>query len=202
MIGPAAIVLAEVVGEAAPVVSPGVASIVQWHDFYLLSGTAAVTLVGLLFVSLSFHLDVLLDDAKSHVLGHARETLLSFVWVLVVSLLYQVPGETPKVIGVGVIAASLIPFSLVLRSLLRDRARQDLNSMSGYVLRRRLLLAGALGFMLFFAVRMVQQRSFDEPYAMVGGVCMVLGNAVGASWDLMVQVGRLKRAQLEAKAQS
>jgi hypothetical protein len=194
------IVLAEVADGAAAVASPATASIAQWRDFYLLSGTAAVTLVGLLFVSLSFHLDVLLDDTKSHVLGHARETLLSFVYVLVVSLLYQVPGETPKLIGVGVTAASLIPFVLVLRALIRDRSHQDPTRMSGYVLRRRLLLVAALAVMLFFAVRMVQRRSFDDAYAMVGGICMVLGNAVGASWDLMVQVGRLKRSQLEAKA--
>jgi O-antigen/teichoic acid export membrane protein len=188
--------------EAVPGTSPAVASIVRWHDFYLLAGTASVTLVGLLFVSLSFHLDVLLDDERSHLLGHARETLLSFVYVLVVSLLFQVPEEGPKVIGVGVAAASLLPLFLVVRGLLRDRGRKDPTRVSRYVIRRRLLLAGALALMLVLGVRSVQLRSFEEPYAMVGAICMVLGNAVGASWDLMVQVGRLKRAQLETESKT
>jgi len=44
-------------------------AIEHWHEFYLLAGTAAVTLVGLLFVALSFHLDTLLHESKTHLLG-------------------------------------------------------------------------------------------------------------------------------------
>ena len=196
MIGAALVVLAEGVpgaGHAASVIA-------GWHDFYLLAGTAAVTLVGLLFVALSFNLDVLLDDSRSHVLGHARETLLSFVYVLIVSLLYLVPEETPKVIGVGVVAASIVPIVLVVRALVRSRTQHDDSQVSRYVMRRRLILLAALLLMLYFGVRLVIQRSLGEPYAMVGCVSLVLGNAVGASWDLLVQVGRLKRAKLEAES--
>jgi hypothetical protein len=32
-------------------------------------------------------------------------------------------------------------------------------------------------------------------YWMVGAVSMLLGNAAGSSWDLLVQVGRLKRSE-------
>jgi hypothetical protein len=32
----------------------------RWHDFFLMSGTAAVTLAGLLFVSMSFNMEHLL----------------------------------------------------------------------------------------------------------------------------------------------
>jgi hypothetical protein len=48
----------------------GLASVVAaplgeaWHDFYLLSGTAAVTLVGLLFVALSLHIEILFRTGR------------------------------------------------------------------------------------------------------------------------------------------
>ncbi len=44
-----------------------------WHDFYILAGTAAATLVGLLFVGLSLHLRVVI--ASSEVRSLARVTL-------------------------------------------------------------------------------------------------------------------------------
>jgi len=37
-----------------------------WHEFYLMTGTAAVTLAGLLFVALSLHLDRLVEKNKVH----------------------------------------------------------------------------------------------------------------------------------------
>ena len=79
-----------------------------WHDFYLLAGTAAVTLVGLLFVALSFNLDVLVHETKAHVLAHARSTLLTFSYVLVVSLSALIPGQRPRLLGVMLLTASLI----------------------------------------------------------------------------------------------
>jgi hypothetical protein len=36
-----------------------------WHDFYLMVGTAAATLVGLLFVSLSLNVDVITREANA-----------------------------------------------------------------------------------------------------------------------------------------
>ena len=46
----------------------------RWHEFYLLAGTAAVTLVGLLFVSLSFHLEALLHETDT---GLQAETFMT-----------------------------------------------------------------------------------------------------------------------------
>jgi hypothetical protein len=32
-------------------------------------------------------------------------------------------------------------------------------------------------------------------YMMIGGVCMILGNAAGTSWELLVQIAKQKRAK-------
>ena len=197
----ATLVLAEVVTEApAATAASAVAVVAQWHDFYLLMGTAAVTLVGLLFVSLSFHLDVVLHESKQHLLSHARETLLSFIYVLTVSLLFEVPNEGIKVISVGVTVASLVPLVLTVRALLRGRGHADGPRMDNYVVRRRLLMMFCLALMAVFSVRMLITRSPDNLFGMVGLLCAMIGNAVGSSWDLLVQVGRIKRAQAEAEA--
>ena len=43
----------------------------RWHEFYLMAGTAAVTLMGLLFVAVSLHLDAVVRDDAAHVRGVA-----------------------------------------------------------------------------------------------------------------------------------
>src|SRR5262249_34662541 len=58
----------------------------RWHEFYLMAGTAAVTLAGLLFVALSLHLDRLVDESHEHLLALARVTLVSFTMVLFASM--------------------------------------------------------------------------------------------------------------------
>ena len=51
----------------------------SWHDFYMLTGTAAATLIGLIFISVSLHIDVL---AKAEKFGDIRsladQTFLNF----------------------------------------------------------------------------------------------------------------------------
>ena len=41
------------------------AAVAAWHDFYLLAGTAAATLIGLIFVALSLNPEVMADDGRS-----------------------------------------------------------------------------------------------------------------------------------------
>jgi len=166
----------------------------RWHDFYLLAGTASVTLVGLLFVALSLHLDVLLHDHRAHLLVYARQTLLSFTYVLLLSLLFLVPMEGPRVISVTITALSVTAMAFTIHM-----ARQGMKSVGPQhdlksLLRRRTrillvgyLLAGACG------VLMILRRDPYQANMMVSAVCLLLGNAANSSWDLLVQVGRLKR---------
>jgi hypothetical protein len=62
-----------------------------WHEFFLMAGTAAVTLAGLLFVALSIHIETLIHDTRQHLLALARAILFSFVMVLTLSLMLARP---------------------------------------------------------------------------------------------------------------
>src|SRR5207245_4421138 len=87
----------------------------RWHDFYIVAGTAAATLVGLLFVGLSLHLRAVLS--RSEVRSLARVTLANFGLILFVSLFMMIPqgppGASQSLIGAGVFSLVVIPPSLV-----------------------------------------------------------------------------------------
>jgi hypothetical protein len=170
-----------------------------WHEFYLLTGTAAVTLVGLLFVSLSFNLDVLLHESKTHVLSHARQTMLSFVFVLIASLEFLVPGLSPRILGVWCAAFSLIFLVLAVASLARTVRSGDDSRHSGFLHRRGRIFIGAYALSAILGVAMFGTRDGSYAYAYVTVMGVILANAVGSAWDLLVEVGRLRiRQQAES----
>jgi hypothetical protein len=67
------------------------AVVAGWHDFYTIAGTAAATLVGLLFVGLSLHLRAVLS--RSEVRSLARVTLTNFGLLLLLSLFLSIPQD-------------------------------------------------------------------------------------------------------------
>ena len=75
----------------------------KWHDFFLMSGTAAVTLAGLVFVAISIHVDTLVQAKREHLLDLARMTLLSFTMILVLSLTMLMPYMSVRMVGVQMV---------------------------------------------------------------------------------------------------
>ena len=59
--------------------------VAPWHDFFLLAGTVSATLMGLLFVALSLHWDVVLADSKTHLHAIAIEAFGAFILVALLS---------------------------------------------------------------------------------------------------------------------
>jgi hypothetical protein len=72
------------------------------HDFFILASTASATLVGLLSVSLSLHLKIVI--AAPEVRSVARVTLANFGTVLFVSL-FLVINQGPTTAGLQLIGS-------------------------------------------------------------------------------------------------
>jgi hypothetical protein len=165
----------------------------SWHEFYMMAGTAAVTLLGLLFVSLSFHLDVLLHESRAHLLQVARMAMMNFIAVLIISLFFLAPDMTTRPLGMNLVIISAVFSVFATGSLLRALRRHDVSRHSAFVLRRSLisvvgfLATGVVGYL------MASRRDPNQAYWLIGCISMILGNAAGTAWDLLVRVGRLKQ---------
>lgn len=165
-----------------------------WHDFYLLSGTAAVTLVGLLFVALSFHLDTLLHDQRAHLLAAARMAFMNFVFVLVLSLFFLIPGNSPLLLGFSALVLSLVMFGSLLAGSLKSRRRGAASEHERFLQRRSLISGVMAGLSIVTAGLLVAEPRVHHLYFFVTVACGMLANAAGMSWDLLVQVGRIRKA--------
>jgi hypothetical protein len=168
------------------------ARIEQWHDFFLMAGTAAVTLAGLLFVALSLHLDRLVETHHEHLLALSRATLTSFLMVLILSMFMLVPPMSARMTGLMILIAGLAGSALSTLQLSRVR-HHDEGGFTRAQMRRRTMVP-AIGYVLLLSAGFgVWIGAPDLMFNLVGGVCMLLLNAAGTSWELLVRVAKSKR---------
>ena len=108
-----------------------------WHEFYTLLGTAAGTLVALLFVAASVASGVFSSDRRAPMRMFLSATVVHFSSVLVVSLILLAPIENWIALGAMVLAAALVGIAycgLIWRDATRDglAARIDLEDRVWY----------------------------------------------------------------------
>ena len=164
----------------------------QWHDFYLLAGTAAATLAGLLFIALSLHMEVLVQEHYRGMLVVARAALTSFVTVLIVSLMLLVPRLAMRPTGVALILFVVVFGALTIADM-RGAMRHEHADFTRRTVRRR-VLAPLIGYGLIALTGVgLLRRDYGMMYVMVSAMSLLLANAAWASWDLLVRVARAKR---------
>ena len=166
----------------------------NWHEFYLMTGTAAVTLAGLLFVALSLHLDRLVEKNHEHLLGLSRATLTSFVVVLVASLMMLVPGMSARLTGVMLTTLGAVGGVTIL-NFMRSARHHPEGGFTLIQLRRRTMIPlVGYGMIMLSGVGLLYGIP-ETLYQMITACCMLLGNAAGTSWELLVRVAVSKHAE-------
>lgn len=92
-----------------------------WSNFFMLAGTAAATLIGLLFVAISLRADIRTQDETSYVRTTARHSFQSYLSVLLFAFYFLIPDPSPDTIAWPVIITSAITLMTVVRSGVRLR---------------------------------------------------------------------------------
>src|SRR5271168_1391950 len=76
----------------------------HWHDFYVLIGSAAATLVGLMFVTASIGTGVFTRENQAGIRSFLSPTVVHFSAILIVCLIEIAPDETWQSVAVLLIA--------------------------------------------------------------------------------------------------
>ena len=152
----------------------------------VVAGTAAATLVGLLFVGLSLHLRAVLS--RSEVRSLARVTLANFGLLLFVSLFMVIPQglstASTELLVSGSLSLALITPSLV--AALRSKTR----TLRLYKLLLR-VASSAVGYVgVIIAGALIGRGSYGAALSWLVAVTVVLlFVSLRNSWDLLVSVG-------------
>jgi hypothetical protein len=160
----------------------------SWHDFYAITGTAAASLVGLLFVGLSLHLRIVVNHEDVKAL--ARVTLSSLGLALVLALFMVIPeSNDPSSTGWNVVGLGIFGCLLITRPLIAG-----IRSSHRALRAPHLVLRFGLTTITFAAViasgGILVAGDYHAGLSWLVAVSIVL--LVGAlrnSWDLLVSVG-------------
>jgi hypothetical protein len=169
--------------------------IARWHDFYALVGGAAAGLLGLLFVSVSLHLDVITKSVGNEVRILSEQTFLSFIYVLLISMLFMIPYQNAAGLGLPLLAMGVLA---CLRTAWTGvqfwRARQTPQHVlgGGYVLRRFIYPVVSYVGLTFVSLAALHGRVAALLWVLVVVLVLLLSATINA-WQLMLLLAESKR---------
>jgi len=163
------------------------------RDFYILAGTAAATLVGLLFVGLSLHLRTVI--AATEVRSLARVTLANFGAVLFVSM-FMVITEDKSAAALQLVGSGIVSLIITTPTLIAAGRNQGQTLQMQSRDRLRLVLRFGLscaGYLAIVTAGILLLSSLISAFAVVLTVAIVVLLVVSLrnTWDLLVTVGEV-----------
>jgi hypothetical protein len=160
----------------------------DWRDFYMLSGAAAATLVGLMFVAASIGAATFTRRGVAPMHAFVTPTVVHFAAVLFISLISTMPGYSARglccIIGLGAVAGLAYcgrVISVIIRRFAvgldwEDRAFYALIPVSGYLL---LLGSSAMEF---------GERPSEANLLAAIGVLILIVAGLRNAWDMTVWI--------------
>jgi hypothetical protein len=166
---------------------PSLAELHNWHDFYLLVGTAAATLVGLMFVACSIGAAVFNEENRAALAAFITPTVVHFAAVLFASLAVMIPTHTWHSLGVllavGGLAGAIYCGRIMVQMIIRHSFNIDLTDRLFYA------LIPLLGYLLALVAAVLLFEQSELGADLIAAAMLVLLFAgVRNAWDMMVWI--------------
>jgi hypothetical protein len=160
----------------------------EWHDFYVLVGTASATLVGLMFVAVSIGTAIFTEDHRGALTAFITPTVMNFAAVLFACFVATMPSHSwytlGGLLGAGALAGSVYSGRLAMRMVIRRRFKVDLEDRLFYGL---LPLVGYV-LALVAAVLLLTHAAAISADLFAAAVLTLLFAAIRNAWDMMVWI--------------
>jgi hypothetical protein len=159
-----------------------------WHEFYVMIGTAAATLMGLLFVSLSLNAHIKSGEENAGFRVLAVHTFSNFLFVLLVAIIFLIPLQSFSGLGIPLLLMGAAGLYGSVRRLFQAR-RVNKQAMSRTKVLRRTAGSGLcyLG-LLAIAISVVRGQTRGL-YWLVPVIIVLVGEASINAWILLIKVG-------------
>ena len=173
----------------------------DWHEFYILVGTAGATLVALLFVAVSLGAGFLTQDRAAATRAFFSPVVLHFAAVFVIAAVALVPSHRSAFFAALIAACAGFGFAVSAFTsvqLLRNRWTDYLQDHLGYG-----LLPLAAYVALIVAAAMIFTRQPASLDILAGSLLVLLIINIRNAWDLTLTMVRHQtdREQKKRKAE-
>jgi hypothetical protein len=156
-----------------------------WQPFYMTVAAVCATLTGLLFVALSLNVDLIKRAENAERMWLARQTFSEFLLVLMVALIFLIPGLGS--VGLG---ASLFclggAWTLSTSNVLLQNFRQRKMGVNLFLRAYGLSLAGTIGVIIIALCMFLGIAG--ALYGLVFMLAALLASASRNAWSLLVEI--------------
>src|SRR5215472_100253 len=159
----------------------------DWHDFYMLLGTASAALVALLFVAVSIGASFLTPERSTATRTFMSPVVFHFSTLLLISLAALVPSHTALSLAVGIVLVAVagLGYTTVVLVGLARASVTDVADRFGYGI---LPLAAYLAMLA--AAGLVISPAALGGYVLAVAVLLLLAINIRNAWDLMLAFAR------------
>jgi hypothetical protein len=158
-----------------------------WHDYYHIIGDASAALTGLLFVSLSLNVHEITRKANADLRLLAGQTFSSFICLVMFSLLFVIPDQGPRGLGLPMLGIDLILLIVATRRFLQTRRRRPRTWGRGNLLLRFVIPPICSIAILVIAVTVLLGKT-GGLYWFVPVTILLLWDASINAWDLLLKL--------------
>jgi hypothetical protein len=159
----------------------------EWHDFYVLVGTASATLVGLMFVAASVGSSFFSEESRASMKAFITPTVVHFAAVLFTSLLVIIPTHSWHTLAVLLsimgLVGSIYCGRLLLWLAIRHRFNVDWEDRMFYAF---IPLLGYL--LLLISAVLLYMRSAASPNLIAVAILTLLLASLRNAWDMTVWI--------------
>ena len=159
----------------------------EWHDFYVLLGTASATLVGLMFVAASIGTTVFNEEHRGALEAFITPTVVHFAAVLFACLVNTMPTHywesLAGLLALGGIGGLIYSGRVLFQLIIRHRFNVDLVDRMYYA------LIPAVGYLLALAAAVLGFLHIAESaYVMAAALLTLLLAGLRNAWDMMLWI--------------
>jgi hypothetical protein len=179
------------------------ATLQSWQNFYLLVGTAAATLIGLMFVAVTFGSSLVTRETSAQARAFLDPTFAHFAQVLVSACLVTIPIMGPRLLGGLLLFISTLRTAALVRVFGHMRAA---HRRHGDIELSDWLMGIALPFLCYLLLGATGAAFVTGQSAAFAGLAiatlLILLNGIFGAWETMVwlavAVGERRNGQSDA----
>jgi hypothetical protein len=165
----------------------------EWHDFYVLMGTAGATLLGLLFVAVSLGAGYLTEERQAGTRTFMSPVVVHFTSVFFLSAIALFPSHQAKFFATLIGATALIG-GVISTYITIQVVRSDLTNYMEDYLAYGLLPGLSYLALLAAAVSIYLERDFGLN-ALAGALLLLAIVNIRNAWDLLLAMVRRPRRE-------
>jgi len=152
----------------------------RWHDAYIMLGSAAAALTGLVFVALSIHLREIGAQHFQKVRGHYLT--FGLIYLTVVSALVLTPGQSDDALGIEIVIGGVVSVAVTAVPILLMRSQVP-TTLGFHARVVSLTVAVALNFAA--GISLIVGRG-GGLYLLMAALLIAMVSNVSGAWSLLM----------------